>query len=142
MCMYLHSQSACHVVHANHVQSMQYMHTGSASDMSHSKGPTNGTTPFRILTKQLADVCHPLQSDSHTNHQLARGYVHTRNPLCHWVFYLKQAMFQNLHRLSGHEFRSLDPKPFKQEQGRINKHVSKFKSLCWLQTACMSSGKI
>ncbi len=101
--MYIHSESACHVVYANHMHSMQYMHTESAYDISHSKGHTNGTTTFRILTKQSADVCHPLQSDAHTNHQLARGYVHTRNPLRHWVFYLKHAILQGLHKFSGPE---------------------------------------
>lgn len=101
MCMYIHSESARHVVYANQVHSMQYMRTESAYDMSYSKGHTNGSTPFRILTKQSADVWHPFQSDAHTDHQLARGYVHTRNPLRHWVFYLKQAMFQGLRKPSG-----------------------------------------
>ncbi len=100
MCMYIHSGSAYHVVHASHVHSMQYMHTEIAYDMSHSKGPTNGTTPLRILTKQSADVCHPLQSDAHTNHQLARGYVHTRNPLRHWVLYLKYTILQAVRKVN------------------------------------------
>lgn len=48
----------------------------------------NGRCAVRLKVENAADVRNTMQRDAHTNHELTRGDVDTRDPFCNWMFHL------------------------------------------------------